>query len=40
MTPEPEHTEGRVNENEPSWYELDPWRGKSVALGEIGREGG
>jgi hypothetical protein len=31
--------EGRVNDNGPSYYEIDPWRGKSVALGEIGREG-
>jgi hypothetical protein len=39
MNPEPE-TEGAVNENPPSnWLEVDPWRGKSVALGEIGREG-
>lgn len=31
--------EAHVNANGPSYYEHDPWRGKSVALGEIGREG-
>ena len=33
-------TEGKVNENErTNWLEADPFAGKSVALGEIGREG-
>jgi hypothetical protein len=36
MNPEPETVEGAVNENVPSnFLEHDPWRGKSVALGEI-----
>jgi hypothetical protein len=39
MNDEPE-TEGAVNENEQTnWLEFDPFAGKSVALGEIGREG-